>query len=103
MNNRVEILAPAGNMECLDAAVKAGAHAVYLGGKQFGARATAGNFAVAELSAACRYAHLNDVKVYATVNTLIKDEEFAGLHEQLEVLCTAGVDALIVQDIGVLR
>ncbi|MCM1536970.1 MAG: U32 family peptidase [bacterium] len=100
--HRTELLAPAGNYECFLAAVHAGADAVYLAGKQFGARAAADNFSEDELTAAIRYAHLFGRKVYMTVNTLLKDEELDGLCRYLFPYVEAGLDAVIIQDFGVL-
>ena len=99
---RTELLAPAGNYECFLAAVHAGADAVYLAGKQFGARAAADNFSKEELISAIRYAHLFGRKVYMTINTLLKDDELTGLYEYLLPYVDAGLDAVIVQDFGVL-
>ncbi len=96
-----ELLAPAGSMESLKAAVNAGADAVYLAGKQFGARHYAANFNDADLKEAVHYAHLRGVKVYITVNTLIKDYELLNLAKYLLFLYEIGVDAILVQDIGV--
>ena len=72
---KVELLAPAGSIEALEAAVMCGADAVYLGGTKFGARAFAANFNNEEMIQAVRFAHLYDVKIYVTVNTLVKDDE----------------------------
>lgn len=99
---RAELLAPAGNYECFLAAIHAGADAVYLAGKQFGARAAADNFSKDELVSAIRYAHLFGRRVYMTVNTLLKDEELDGLCAYLSPYVKAGLDAVIVQDFGVL-
>lgn len=99
---RTELLAPAGNYECFLAAIHAGADAVYLAGKQFGARAAADNFSEDELVSAIRYAHLFGRRVYMTVNTLLKDEELDGLCAYLSPYVEAGLDAIIVQDFGVL-
>ena len=96
-----ELLSPAGSMESLEAAVNAGADAVYLAGKQFGARHYAANFDDANLKKAVHYAHLRGVKVYVTVNTLIKDHELPDLAKYLLFLYETGVDAILVQDIGV--
>ena len=74
--NKVELLAPAGNFDCLKAAVNNGADAVYLGGKNFSARAFAGNFDNQELIEAIRYAHLRNVKIFVTLNTLLNEDEF---------------------------
>lgn len=99
---RTELLAPAGNYECFLAAIHAGADAVYLAGKQFGARAAADNFSREELVSAIRYAHLFGRRVYMTVNTLLKDGELDGLCAYLSPYVEAGLDAVIVQDFGVL-
>ena len=99
---QAELLAPAGNYECFLAAIHAGADAVYLAGKQFGARAAADNFSREELVSAIRYAHLFGRRVYMTVNTLLKDEELDGLCVYLSPYVEAGLDAVIVQDFGVL-
>ena len=98
-----ELLAPAGDMDCLYAAVAAGADAVYVGGKRFGARAFAKNFDIDELSSAVRYCHLHGVKLYVTLNTLIEDKELADAIAYAAELYRIGVDALIVQDMGILR
>ncbi|MBQ1378413.1 MAG: U32 family peptidase, partial [Erysipelotrichaceae bacterium] len=73
----IELLAPAGNFECLKAAVYNGANAVYLGGKNFSARAFANNFDEEELKKAVRFAHLHDVRIFVTLNTLLTEKEFA--------------------------
>ena len=96
-----ELLAPAGDMECLYAAVAAGADAIYVGGKRFGARAFAKNFDMDELCAAVNYCHLHSVKLYVTLNTLIEDVELASAVEYAAELYRIGVDALIVADFGV--
>ena len=98
-----ELLAPAGSMESLKAAVNAGADAVYLSGKQFGARHYAANFDNEILKEAVHYAHLRGVKVYVTVNTLIKDHELPDLAKYLLFLYENGADAILVQDVGVAR
>lgn len=97
-----EILAPAGSMDALRAAVYAGADAVYLGGNRFGARAYADNFDEDALLLAIEYAHIYGVKVYLTVNTLFRDEEIKALYDYLLPLYKAGLDAVIVQDLGVI-
>lgn len=102
-NDHIELLAPAGNMECLIAAVSMGADAVYLSGKDFGARSYADNFKRDEIVNAVEYCHLRGVKVHVTVNTLLGDKELTELREYLKFLDSAGVDALIIQDLGVLR
>ena len=104
-SNRIrepELLAPAGDTACLKAAVAAGADAVYLGGQRFSARAFAGNFTDEELTEAIRYAHFFDRRIYLTVNTLMKERELEGLEDWLSPFCEAGLDGLIVQDLGVL-
>ncbi len=100
---KVELLAPAGDYEALMSAVNAGCDAVYLGGKNFGARAYATNFDHDDLKAALEFCHLRDVKVYVTVNTLVANEEFEKLVNYLDFLYSIGVDAVIVQDMGVLK
>lgn len=98
-----EILAPAGSMEALKAAITAGADAVYMGGTGFGARAYADNPDTEEMLDAIRYVHLRGKRLYLTVNTLVKEQEFKTLYEFLAPYYTAGLDAAIVQDVGVLR
>ena len=103
MPNKIELLSPAGNFECLIAAVQAGCDAVYLSGKNFGARSYAGNFDNDELLKAVEYCHLHNVLVYVTVNTLVKENEFKELDVYLNYLNNINVDAVIVQDLGVIR
>lgn len=98
-----EILSPAGSVESLYAAVNAGCDAVYMGGSMFGARAYAQNPGCEELAGAIRYCHLYNVKLYLTVNTLLKDSEINSLYEYIKPYYEAGLDAAIVQDTGVLR
>ena len=100
---KVEILAPAGSMESLKAAVQAGCDAVYLGGTLFSARAFAGNFDHEELKEAVRYCHIRDVSVYVTLNTLLFESEFARAAEEVKFLYENDVDALLVQDLGLFR
>ncbi len=97
-----EVLAPAGDMECLNMAVKYGAHAVYLGSKNYGMRATPSNFSHEELCEGVKLAHAHGLRVYLTCNTLPTNEEAAGLESFLEQVGQTGVDALIVADLGVL-
>lgn len=97
-----ELLSPVGNKECLYAAIHNGADAVYLGGKLFGARKFAGNFTKEELKEAVEYAHLYGVKVYVTVNTIIYNDEVESLTQYIDYLYLIGVDALIMQDIGMI-
>lgn len=102
MMNRIELLAPAGDFASLKAAVSAGANAIYLGGEAFGARAYAKNFTREELKEAVHYAHLRNVRLFVTVNTLFKDEEFEQLIDYIDYLYDIQVDALLIQDIGLL-
>ena len=97
-----ELLCPAGDFECLKAAVEAGADAVYVGGLRFGARAFAKNFDIDELRRAVNYCHLFSVKLYVTVNTLIFDKEMAEALEYCAELYRIGVDAVICQDLGLI-
>ena len=97
---RAELLAPSGNYECVKAAVSNGADAVYLGGQLFNARAYAANFDNEELEKVCDYCHGYGVKVYVTVNTLYKDEEYPELLKFIDELYVMGVDGLIMQDMG---
>jgi putative protease len=101
MANMMELLAPAGSIDAFKAAVKAGADAVYMGGNAFNARQYAGNFDDQSLKYALDYAHLRGVKVYITVNTLVRDDEFDTLLPYLEMLYESGADGLIVQDMGI--
>ena len=96
-----ELLAPAGSPEALKAAVAAGADAIYLSGKRFGARKFAANFDQRELKEAVDYAHLRGVKVYVTINTLVRDDELPEVARYLLWLYEIGVDAVLVQDVGV--
>lgn len=97
---KVELLAPAGNMDSLKAAVMAGCDAVYLGGVLFGARAFAGNFTNEEIVDAINYVHLYGVKVYVTINTIIYDSEVERFLDYVRFLHKNNVDAVIIQDIG---
>lgn len=101
-HKHIEILAPAGSYESFRAAIVAGADAVYAGGPRFGARAFANNFTEEELLHAIDYAHVHGRKLYLTVNTLLKEDEINNLHAYLNPLYMQGLDAVIVQDIGVL-
>ena len=103
MNRDVEILAPAGAMECLRAAVAAGADAIYLGGTKFGARAYAQNLSEEDLVQAIEYVHIHGRKIYMTVNTLLKDRELNELYAYLLPYYKAGLDGVIVQDIGAVK
>ena len=101
MTEKVELLAPAGNYESFLGAIHAGADAVYLGGEKFGARAFADNFTTEKLCQAIRYAHLWEKKIYLTVNTLVKENEFSEIYDYLKPFYEEGLDGVIVQDIGV--
>jgi putative protease len=101
--SKIELLAPAGNFECFRAAINAGADAVYLGGEKFGARAYAGNFTMDEIIEALKIAHIFNRKIYLTVNTLIKENEINELIPYIEPLYNAGLDGVIVQDLGALE
>ena len=104
MKNKVEILSPAGSFECLVAALKSGADAIYVGGDKFGARANAHNFTTEELKTAIDLTHLHGKQLYLTVNTLLKEDEInEELYEYLAPLYEHGIDAVIVQDLGVLQ
>ena len=102
-NKDFELLAPAGSLEILKGVIESGADAVYVGGSMFGARAYANNFTEEELLEAIDFAHLRGVKVYLTVNTLIKNSELSKLYDYLLVYYKRGLDAVIVQDIGVVK
>ena len=98
---RVELLAPAGNMECLKTALHFGADAVYISGKRFGLRAFAANFDEDEIKTACDMAHGMGKKIYVTVNALMRDNELIGMRDYCKTLKDIGVDAIIVSDPGV--
>lgn len=100
---RVELLAPAGSFDSLVAAVENGADAIYLAGQHFGARKFAKNFSEEELRKGIDFAHVRGVKVFVTVNTLVFNEEFGGLLPFLAAIREAGADAVIVQDLGVMK
>lgn len=100
---RPEILAPAGSIQALKAVIAAGCDAVYMGGSRFGARAYADNPEEEELIRAIEYCHLHGVKLYLTVNTLLKDTELSALYDFFLPYYEAGVDAVLVQDMGVMR
>lgn len=103
MGIKLEIVAPAGNPSKLRAAIKAGAFSVYLGLKGYGARLKAGNFTLEEFKEAIDYCHLRGVKTYLTLNTLMKDIEIEKVYPKIKELYEYGLDAIIVQDIGVFR
>lgn len=99
--NSPEILAPAGSFEALTAALRCGADAVYIGGKSYSARQSAANFSIPEMTEAARLCHLYGAKLYLAVNTVITDEEVTGFCEYIKEAAKAGIDACIVQDMGV--
>lgn len=99
---KIELLAPAGNFDTLKVAINAGCDAVYIGGKHFGARSYAGNFTNEEIVEAIKYAHLYAVKIYVTINTLVYDNEVDDLIKYVSFLHHANVDAILVQDIGMI-
>lgn len=99
----MELLAPAGTFDCVIAAVNSGADAVYFAGQGFGARSFAGNLSDEEIYRAADFCHLRGVKVYITVNTLVLDREFKELEKFIKTITRAGADAVIVQDMGVLK
>ena len=100
---KYELLSPAGDMDSLIAAVKAGADAVYLGGEEFSARKKAKNFSKEELNKAIQYCHMRMVKVYVAINTILTDEEVFMAFSYVKFLREIGVHGLIVQDIGLAK
>ncbi len=102
-DRRPELLAPAGDAERLEMALHYGADAVYLAGKRFGMRASAGNFSMEELAAACEKAHEKGAKVHLTCNTLPREDELKALPDFLREAKNAGVDAFIIADLGVMK
>lgn len=100
---QIELLAPAGDFECFKAAINAGADAIYLAGNKFGARAYANNFTEEEIIMALKQAHILKRKIYLTVNTLVKESEIDELVPYIKPLYEAGLDGVIVQDIGALE
>ena len=99
---RIEILAPAGSLDSLYAAINKGCDAVYLGGNKFSARAYASNFDNETMQKAIDYAHVYNVKVYVTINTILKENEIEEAVRYVGYLYEIGVDALIIQDLGLL-
>lgn len=95
-----ELLAPAGNMEALKAAISNGCDAVYLGMQKFGARAYSSNFDLESLKEAVAYAHLRNVKIYVAMNTIVFENEVEEMKEQIHELNNIGVDGIIVQDLA---
>ena len=98
--NKPEILAPAGSFDSLTAAVRCGADAVYLGGRELNARRNAANFSDEELAQAVEYCHARGAKVYITLNTLVRDDEMETAMNAVRCACDVKADALILQDIG---
>ena len=103
MKKRIELLAPAGDFDSLKAAIASGANAVYLGGNAFSARAFAKNFDRQELKEAVAYAHLRHVKIHVTCNILYKEEELADVLDYIGYLYEIQVDAVLIQDIGLMK
>ena len=103
MENKIELLSPAGNFECLKAAVQNGADAIYLGASDFSARAGAANFNMDELKRAVEYAHVRNVKIHLALNTLIKNNELDSCLKLASYAYEIGVDAIIVQDLGLAK
>ena len=101
-NGGIEILSPAGSYDILKTAINAGEDAVYAGGSCFGARASAQNFTEKELLEAIDYVHLHGKKLYLTVNTLVKEREMENVFRYLLPFYKQGLDAVIVQDLGVM-
>ena len=99
---KLELLSPARNADIAIEAIKHGADAVYIGASKFGARATAGN-SIDDIARAAEFAHIYNAKIYATVNTIIYDNELRQAEKLIRELYKAGIDALIVQDMGILR
>lgn len=100
---KIELLSPAGSMEALMSAIHNGADAIYLGGRKFGARAFAKNFDNIEIIKAIKYAHLYNVKIYVTINTIIYDDEIDDVLDFIELLHKNNVDAIIMQDTGLMN
>ena len=98
-----ELLAPAGNMDAFKAAIANGCDAIYLGMQKFGARAYSTNFDLDTLKQAVQYAHLRDVKVYVTMNTIVYEDEMEEMKQQIRDLNEVGVDGIIAQDLAVFQ
>ena len=99
----MELLAPAGSFEALTAAVQSGADSVYIGGSEFSARRSAVNFTIDEIKKAAEYCHLRYVKLHVAANILVKEKEKTAFLDYIGALCDTGVDAVIIQDIGMAR
>ena len=102
IKNKIELLAPAGNLSILKTAVDAGADSIYLGLKEYSARQSADNFTIEELDEGVNYAHARSSKVFLAVNTLMSDSEFEVFYPTLAVAVNIGIDGLIVQDLAVI-
>lgn len=100
MNRDIELLAPAGNIESFKAAINAGADAIYMGVGKYNARAMAQNFTVEDYLNCLDYAHIRGVKIYLTLNTLVEDNDIVEILDMLSKLYEYGLDAVIIQDIG---
>lgn len=99
---KIELLAPAKNLECGIEAINHGADAVYIGAPKFGARSAAVN-SLEDIEALVRYAHLYNVRIYVTLNTILKEEEMPETEKMIRALYRIGVDALIIQDMGITK
>lgn len=102
-NNNIEILSPAGDIDCFKTAVNCGADAVYIGGQKFSARKNAANFTDEQIKEAVVYAHLRNTKVYAAVNTCVFENELSDVFEYLKFLYSINTDGVIIQDLGILN
>jgi len=100
VKNNIELLSPAGDFDCVKAAVQNGADAIYIGASSFSARSSATNFTLLQLKEVINYAHIHNVKVHLALNTLIKNTEFSNVISIAEKAYEFGVDAIIVQDLG---
>ena len=103
MTTPIEILAPGGSFDALKSAIDSGADAVYFGGSRFGARTNAVNLTNEQITEAVRYAHLHGARLYVTVNTLVSDDELSDAFEFIKFCYNEGVDAVIVQDLGIVN
>ena len=100
LDKKVELLAPAGSMDSLMAAIEGGCDAVYLGLSSYSARAFAENFSLDHIAEVIAYCHIREVRVYVTMNTLIYESEFKGIQKAVDILYQADVDGLLIQDLG---
>lgn len=101
-SRKIELLSPAKDLQCGIEAINHGADAVYIGAPKFGARAAVGN-SLEDIGILCRYAHLYGVRIYVTLNTILKDEELDEVELMIWELWRVGVDALIIQDMGIMK